>query len=412
MSSKARKDTKHGISALKSGNLNAAEKWLDAAYKAAPSNSDLNFLLGYLYYEKKDLAHAQVYLGNATVLNPHDAQALTLMGRLGLQQADYGSATSFLRRAVDADSEYWMAHHFLGDAYLKQHDYQNARDQAQQAIDKAKMKANPAQLVLGQALINLGQQPEGIQALKSFLEDSPKSPVAPQVRNLVTELESRDSRPASTAKPENEKVATLVGVDSLIASPEPTFSVKPWQPPAVDDAKPWVSTDSACPYENVIQKSGDAVKQWVDDVSRISAIEHLLHEQLDEVGNPMTKDTRQFNYVASVAENVPGLVTVEEYRAEHLGIADFPDQIASSGFAALALVFHPSMRENFELVCEGLGETGGQPTWLVHFRQRDDRPAQMHDYKVGGEIYSLKLKGTRLDHSGQVPDSPHRVGPG
>jgi hypothetical protein len=45
------------------------------------------------------------------------------------------------------------------------------------------------------------------------------------------------------------------------------------------------------------------------------------------------------------------------------------------------------------MVCEGLGELRGQPTWLVHFKQREDRPAQMHDYRVGGELYSLKLKG-------------------
>jgi len=45
------------------------------------------------------------------------------------------------------------------------------------------------------------------------------------------------------------------------------------------------------------------------------------------------------------------------------------------------------------MVCEGLGELRGQPTWMVHFKQREDRPAQMHDYRVGGELYSLKLKG-------------------
>ena len=45
------------------------------------------------------------------------------------------------------------------------------------------------------------------------------------------------------------------------------------------------------------------------------------------------------------------------------------------------------------MTCEGLGEWHGQPTWLVHFRQRDDRPARIHDYKVGNEVYSLKLKG-------------------
>ena len=54
MSPKARKQAKHAISALKSGNLAAAEKQLDEAYKLSPSSPDVNFLLGYLYFAKKD----------------------------------------------------------------------------------------------------------------------------------------------------------------------------------------------------------------------------------------------------------------------------------------------------------------------------------------------------------------------
>jgi len=393
MPSKARKDTKRGMSALKSGNLNAAEKWLDAAYKAAPSNSDLNFLLGYLFYQKKDYTHAQAFLGSATDLNPHDAQALTLLGRLGLQQGDYSAASHALRRAIEADSDYWMAHHFLADAYLNQREYEKARKEALLAIGDGRVRGNPAKLVLGQALVNLGRDKEGIEALRSFVEEAPKNAIVPQVRTLISEVESRSSSAPTTSSTEPRMSASFSGVNALLASPEPTFSVKPWQPPGVDDTKPLVAPNVTCPYDAVIQGSGAAVRQMIEDVSRISAIEHLLHSQLDEMGNPLTKDTRQFNYVASLSESTPGYVAVDEYRQEHLGLADFPDQIASSGFATLALVFHPSVRDNFEMVCEGQGEWRGQAAWLVHFRQRDDRPAWIHDYKVGSQVYALKLKG-------------------
>ena len=59
----------------------------------------------------------------------------------------------------------------------------------------------------------------------------------------------------------------------------------------------------------------------------------------------------------------------------------------------LALVFHPHMRDNFEMMCEGLGDWHGQATWLVHFHQRDDRPNRMHSYKVGNRIHPVGLKG-------------------
>jgi len=393
MPPKARKEVKRAVSALKSANFSEANKRLDAAYKLAPSNPDLNFLLGYLFYEKKDLGRAQSFLDSATSLNPNNVQALALLGRVGLQQEDYGRATSTLEKAVAADSEYWVAHDLLANSYLRQGSFAKARDQARLAIEKGRSRAGSAQLVLGQALVNLGQKQEGIQALKTFLQDSPKNPGGPQVRNLIAQLEARDSGSPGGSETASAGLPRLTAVDPLIAAAEPTFSVRPWQPSGIDDTKFSVAAGVMCPYESVLEMSGLRVKEMVDDVSRIAAIEHLLHQRLDEMGNSITRETRDFNYVASISEAKPGFLGVDEYRTEHVGLNDFPDQIASSGFAALALVFHPDMRDNFQMMCEGLGDWHGQATWLVHFKQRDDRPARIHDYKVGPEVFSLKLKG-------------------
>ena len=391
MPSKARKETKHGVSALKSGNLKQAQKWLDAAYQLAPENSDLNFLMGYLRYQQKDFDHAQSYLGTAVNLNPRDVQSLTLLGRLGLQREDYVGASSVLEKAVAADSEYWMAHDLLASAYLKQNKYEQARREAELAIAKGNGGAASARLVLGQALVDLGQKQEGIEALKSYLKESPKSPTAPQVTNLIAELERRDAF-AGAAGGTSTTVA-LAGVDPLFASPELSFTMKPWQPAGIDETKVTVAAGVTCPLANVIEMSGNRVKELVSDVSRIAAIERLLHEQVDEIGNPISKETRDYNYVASITEDRPGFLEVDEYRSAHLGLSDFPDHIASSGFAALALVFHPDMRDNFDMTCEGLADWHGQSVWLVHFRQSDDRPARIHDYKIGAQTYAVKLKG-------------------
>ncbi|HKV79357.1 MAG TPA: tetratricopeptide repeat protein [Candidatus Sulfotelmatobacter sp.] len=391
MPPKARRETKHGVSALKSGKWDEANRRLDAAYKLAPENPDVNFLLGYLYYQKKDFARATDFLGNASTLSRNNVQALTLLGRVSLQQEDYGRAVSNLEKAVLADSDYWVAHDLLAASYLKQEKFDKARDEAQLAVSKGKGVATASQLVLGQALINLGQRQEGIQTLKDFMAAAPKNPSVPQVKALIARLEAAPLPAASTAGVSLPAEA-VAGIDPLIAAAEPTFSVRPWQPAAIDRNKPPVAANVSCPAD-IVQMTGKRVEEFVDDVSRIAAIEHLLHEQLDEMGDAITKETRTFNYVASFTESKQGSIAVDEYRQEHLGLADFPDQISSSGFATLALVFHPKMRDGFEMVCEGLGELRGQATWLVHFKQREDRPAQMHDYRVGGELYSLKLKG-------------------
>lgn len=386
---KARNNAKHGLSALKSGKWNKADKQLEEAYKLAPNNADLNFLLGYVAYQKKNYGRASEFLDTSANLSPHNVQALTLLGRVNIEREDYGRAISYLEKAIVADSEYWVAHDLLATSYLKQRAYEKARDQAQLAIEKGKRDAAASQLVLGQALVNLGQRQEGIRTLKDFVEAVPNNPSVPQVKDLIAKLET-DSEPRREDGPAPAQIA---GVDPMLAVAAPALTLKPWQPPGIDEEKPLVASGVNCPAENVLQQTGERAQDLMRDVSRIAAIEHLVHERLDEVGTPVLKETRTFNYVASISESPPGFLSVDEYRSEHLGLSDFPEHIASSGFATLGLVFYPAMRDNFEMTCEGLGEWKGQAAWLVHFKQRDDRPARMHDYKVGSNVYALKLKG-------------------
>src|SRR5215469_2259389 len=190
MPPKARKETKRGVSALKSGRWDEANKRLDAAHRLVPDSPDLNFLLGYLYFQKKDFTRAADFLGTATSLTPNNVQALTLMGRLRLQQEDYARAVSNLEMAVTADSDYWVAHDLLAASYLKQQRFDQARQQAELAISKGKEAATASRLVLGQVLINIGQREQGIQTLKDFIAAAPKNPSVPQVQAFIAQLEA------------------------------------------------------------------------------------------------------------------------------------------------------------------------------------------------------------------------------
>ena len=59
----------------------------------------------------------------------------------------------------------------------------------------------------------------------------------------------------------------------------------------------------------------------------------------------------------------------------------------------LAIVFHPLFRDDFDMRCEGLGDWDGQATWLVHFRQLDEKPSRLRRYVVNGNNYPVRLKG-------------------
>ncbi len=394
ISSKARKEARHGVSLLKSGDFDDAQKHLEAADKLSPSNSDLNFLLGYLYFQKKDYARAENYLSTSAQLSPHNGQTLALLGRTDLERQNYPAARSALEQAVLADPENWMPHNLLADTYLQEKDYNKARDEAQIAIAKGrdtKTSASPAAIVLGQALLNLGQQQEAIQVFERFLKDSPHSPMARQIQNLLAELKKQTASVADgNAKSANIETSHA---DPLAALPRPTLTTQAWRPADIDDAKPTTAPGITCPVANVLEKSGKRVQEFVHDLSRFGADEELLHKSIDQFGYETRRETRQYDYVATVTEPEPGIVSIDEYRGDKTAQEGYPDAISSTGFVTLAFVFEPGIQKDFDFTCEGQGNWNGQPTWLVHFQQREDRPNHLHSYAVGPQVFPVGLKG-------------------
>lgn len=386
---KVRRNMVHGLVALKSSKLDEAQKKLDAAYKADPSNAEVNFLLGYLYFERQNMERAQSYLTTATKLAPHYGEALTLLGRVQLQRNDADAARGPLEQAVATHPESWMAHYLLSDVYLLQHEFDKAQVQARLAIERGAAAANPAQLILGQALANLQRYPQAIQALETFLKVAPTDPNAKQIHELVAELEKRQSQP-------EEPIAShsiRLGMIPIVATTDPGLIEKNWGPPGVDDTKPAVASGVSCPLEEVITQSGVRVKELVDDLAKFNAVEDIYHEEVDPVGILKKHSTIRFDYVASIAEPKPGSFKVDEFRSGRSDIGAFPEHIATRGLPTMALIFHPDMRDDFDMSCEGLGTWNQKATWLVHFQQREDKPRQIQDYVVNGRNYAVSLKG-------------------
>lgn len=145
----------------------------------------------------------------------------------------------------------------------------------------------------------------------------------------------------------------MAPVDPLRAIPDSALSTQTWRPPNIDDVKPVLAPGVSCPAETVIDESGKRVQEFVHDIERFAAIEELFHQALDSFGFPIRAEKRKYNYVAAVSQNALGIVSIDEYRSDKVTLSGYPDQIASTGFATLALILHPDMRGDFELQCEG-----------------------------------------------------------
>jgi tetratricopeptide (TPR) repeat protein len=381
-----RRDVKSAATSIKNGNFKDAQKKLERAYQVAPSTIQVNYLLGYLFLQLKDWDKSETYLRRAATLDPRRSDVLTMLGRLLLERNKYSDAQKVLEQAVDANGGYWMAHYLLGDTYLRLKEYEKARQQAQQAIDTSKGTGSIAQLVLGQALADLGHNAEGVQALNTFVRTNPNNPAVGQVKSLIADIEKRESGESTIA-------GARAVEDLALTAAQPSLPPSAWGPPGVDDIRPPVATGVPCPYNEVMEKSGERVKELVDSIAQFAATEDLLHEKLDPTGKALTRVDRKFDYSASISEAVPGYLRVDEFRNERYGISDLPDRIVTSGFMSLALIFHPDMRENYQMMCEGLGDWHGQATWIVYFRQRTDKPNRLADLVVGSNTYPINLKG-------------------
>lgn len=389
---KVRKEAEKGITSLKAGNFADAEKHLQKALKLAPGDANVNFLLGYLYMQKRDLARAQAYLNKAVSLDPKQVRALTTLGQIRMAQNNYAGAASSLEAAIKVDPNAWQAHWFLADAYLALGRFEDSHQQAQLAIDTGKGAAKGANLILGQALGDLGHLPEAIVALQTFTQDFPKSAVTPQALQLIARLKTAEQAPkaqlSSMAHFELAAATRLTPMGNAANVPIPG-----WAPPDVDDEKPVLSSGAACPADRVIEGASKRAAELVDNISSFGARETMLHEDLDEIGGPLTKETRRYNYIADISEPQPGLLMIDEYRTGLTDATGFPDHIATIGVPALAMVFHPDLRGDFDMVCEGLGEWKGQATWLVHFRQKPDRPSRVQTYEFSDGTFPVAIKG-------------------
>lgn len=208
---KAREELDKGVDAMRHQHYEDARTHLDAAFKLAPGNPEVNDRLGEFFMVTKDLGKAQDSLQNALSLDPDNVNILTDIGELRIVQGNYPAAQKSLEQAINLNQHAWFAHWMLGVVYLRANENEKARVEAAVAIKEGKGSADDAQFVLGEALAKLGRTDEAIRALQLFIKGSPKNSYAPAATAMIAKLESGETpiipdeapRSTQTAAPSN-----------------------------------------------------------------------------------------------------------------------------------------------------------------------------------------------------------------
>ncbi|MFZ0704243.1 MAG: tetratricopeptide repeat protein [Candidatus Korobacteraceae bacterium] len=375
--SKVRKQAEKGVQALELGNFVEARKYLDSAHHQDPTSPKINFLLAYTALQQKEEDRELEYLQETTKLDPQDLQAQNMLGELYYRRGEYARAAQAEAIVVARSKDSVPARKVLASSYLKLKQFDKAREQSQWLVDHGGSEAASARLVLGQALAGLGKYGEAVPVLQDYLKNEPGSSVAPQVKELIADLQ-KDAASAKLTIPDPDLGN---GTEILL---------KAGMPLDVDSQKPNVAAGVSCPA-NLMQLMANPSKQLVDSVSQFSAIEHMVHESISPQGTPRNRETREYNYVVSISDPPDGIVRVQEYRDS--GNLEMPDKITTTGLPVLAIAFHPLFRDDFEMKCEGLGDWNGKAAWLVYFHQLANKPSRLRSYVVNRNNYPISLKG-------------------
>src|SRR5438045_475512 len=284
-------------------------------------------------------------------------------------------AESYVKRAVEADPNSWRAHASLADVFLKEDQPSEAVKEADRAVELGKGQAAMVQPLLARALMESGNKERAERVLKDYIQDHPSDAGA---RKQMDSLLSPMPAPATAT-------------EAAISLPLPSN----WLPPDVDEKVPPVEPGVACALDEVVQKAGKRVEEFIKNVDRFTATEFLNHESVNKWGIAESPEKRKFDYVVSIEQYRPGYFSVTEYRGNRYSPAQFPGGIETHGLPALSLIFHPQNAGNFAMSCEGLAKWNGRPAWQVHFRQRPDKPNTIRAYTLGenGHSHPVALRG-------------------
>jgi tetratricopeptide (TPR) repeat protein len=385
---KAQKELGKALEALRANKAEQARSHLEVVYRKAPNHPAVNYLFGVYYQQINNQDKAKSYWAKALEFDPKHVSALLSLSDALMREQKFSEAETYAKRAVEADPNSWRAHAIFADVLLKESFMDDAIKEADHALELGQGQATSVQPLLALALAESGNKKRAVRVLREHVQDHPNDASA---RKQLEGLQTPSVLIASNRDADAANVKAILPMESAIALPLPSN----WLPSDVDEKVPPVEPGTACRLQEVIQKAGKRVDEFITNVDRFTATEFLKHESINKWGFAESPETRKFDYVVSIEQFRPGYFDVVEYRGNKYSPVEFPDGVETRGLPSMELIFHPNHAGNFAMSCEGLGHWNGSPAWQVHFRQRPDKPNTIRAYQIGqnGPSHPVALRG-------------------
>ncbi|MGA8036066.1 MAG: VWA domain-containing protein [Candidatus Acidiferrales bacterium] len=187
------------------------------------------------------------------------------------------------------------------------------------------------------------------------------------------------------------------------SSAKPKEPALVWNPPDTDAKNPDVAAAPPCPVSDIIIAAGNRASELSANLERFDAIETTAFESYDRYGVSRLYIAASFDYTVEF-DRQPGVFRIQESRTPTRESKAGLSAVQDSGVPAVALIFHPFYRVDFEMHCDGASDWNGQPAWVVRFHQIPGHPSRILQFSTREATYVAKLKGRAwiAQDSGQI----------
>jgi tetratricopeptide (TPR) repeat protein len=304
MKPKAQKEIGKALEALRTKKPTNARTHLELAQRAAPDSAEVEYLFGVYATQINNPLEAQSHWNKALALNPKHLSALIEVGQELLNEKKAAEAVSYANRAVEAEPSSWRAQALLAEAEYMQGSRGDAIKHGERAVELGQKRAASVEPFLAGMLAEAGEKEQAIQLLQSYSKENPSDDVAAKQLQKWTNSGDTERRDAASLTQELKTVSAAATVLPLPSN---------WMPDT-DERVPPVEPGVACALDEVVRKTGDQLVTLVHDLGRFTATESIVDQTISKWGVASAADHRKFNYLVSIEEIRPGLLSVEEYR--------------------------------------------------------------------------------------------------
>jgi hypothetical protein len=172
----------------------------------------------------------------------------------------------------------------------------------------------------------------------------------------------------------------------------------------VDAPIPSLAATPPCSLPDVLNLAANRAGQLVRNLQNFDAQEQVRYEQTDMRGFSEMDAMAGFDYIVDFGMR-SGVIRVRETRTPLDGTDDeLHSDMVDTGLPVLALIFHPTLRNDYEMRCEGGARWNSQLAWVVYFAQLKGKRPRTAAIASPTKLYPISLKGRAwiVADSGQV----------